>query len=60
MRKPRIKIGSLVPLSQVETEHIKAVMGTCATLAEAAAVLGIEESTLWRKRRKWKLAEAGA
>lgn len=56
MRKPQIKIGDLVSLEKIEKEHIKAVMEATPTLLEAAAVLEIEESTLWRKRRKWEKA----
>lgn len=54
MRKPP-KVGSLVSLEQIEAEHIRRVLAVCPTFADAAVILGIEESTLWRKRRKWKL-----
>ena len=46
-------VGGRFTLDDVEREHIRAVIGACATLDEAATVLGIEPSTLWRKRKRY-------
>jgi NtrC-family two-component system response regulator AlgB len=48
-------VGGRFTLDDVEREHIRTVIGACATLDEAAAVLGIEPSTLWRKRKRYGL-----
>jgi len=39
----------LLPLLEVEKEHIKAVLARTASMEEAARVLGIDPATLWRK-----------
>jgi NtrC-family two-component system response regulator AlgB len=42
-------------LEQVEREHILRVLNESATLEDAAATLGINTSTLWRKRKRYQL-----
>jgi len=42
-------------LEEVEREHIERVLATSLTLQEAAALLGINATTLWRKRRRYHL-----
>jgi NtrC-family two-component system response regulator AlgB len=44
-----------VSLEELEKQHIQHVLGTAATLEEAASTLGINLSTLWRKRRRYGL-----
>jgi NtrC-family two-component system response regulator AlgB len=44
-----------VSLEQLERQHIQRVLADSATLEEAAARLGINPTTLWRKRRRWGL-----
>jgi NtrC-family two-component system response regulator AlgB len=39
-------------LEQMEAEHIRRVLATTATIEEAAVRLGIDPSTLYRKRKK--------
>ena len=46
-------LGGPFTLDQIEREHILRVMATTPTLDEAARVLGIDVSTLWRKRKKF-------
>jgi two-component system, NtrC family, response regulator AlgB len=47
-----IRIGGRVSLEELETAHIKKVIANSKTLDEAAAVLGIDAATLYRKRKK--------
>jgi NtrC-family two-component system response regulator AlgB len=42
-------------LEEVERQHIRRTLAESPTLGEAAAKLGIDPSTLWRKRRRWGL-----
>jgi NtrC-family two-component system response regulator AlgB len=47
-------LGGDFSLDAIEREHIMRVIARTATLDEAAAVLGIDASTLWRKRKKYE------
>ena len=44
-----------VSLEDLEKHHIRHVLSTATTLEEAASILGINLSTLWRKRRRYSL-----
>lgn len=44
-----------VSLEDLEKQHIRHVLTTATTLEEAASILGINLSTLWRKRRRYGL-----
>ena len=44
-------IGDRVPLSTIEELHIRRVMANTSSLQEAADVLGIDQATLWRRRK---------
>lgn len=46
------RIGGTHSLEEIENEHIRRVLSKVNTFEDAAHVLGIEPSTLWRKRRK--------
>ncbi|HEX8299611.1 MAG TPA: sigma-54 dependent transcriptional regulator [Rubricoccaceae bacterium] len=48
-----IRIGDPVPLAAVEEAHVRRVVGSAASLEEAAATLGIDRATLWRRRREY-------
>ena len=48
------QVGGDFSLDAIEREHITRVIARTATLDEAAAVLGIDASTLWRKRKKYE------
>jgi NtrC-family two-component system response regulator AlgB len=49
------EIGGTVTLEQLEAEHIRRVLANTATMEEAAAILGIDPSTLYRKRKRHEL-----
>jgi NtrC-family two-component system response regulator AlgB len=50
-----IEVGGRVTLDQLEAEHIRRVLAATATVEEAAEVLGIDPSTLYRKRKRYGL-----
>ncbi|MBX9789370.1 MAG: sigma-54 dependent transcriptional regulator [Pirellulales bacterium] len=50
-----VEVGCRVSLEQLEQEHIRRILGATATMEEAAQVLGIDPSTLWRKRKRFGL-----
>jgi NtrC-family two-component system response regulator AlgB len=45
-------VGGDFKLEDVEREHIARVLNHASTLEEGARILGIDTSTLWRKRKK--------
>jgi NtrC-family two-component system response regulator AlgB len=42
-------------LEDVERRHVERVLASSPTLEDAAARLGIDPTTLWRKRKRWGL-----
>jgi len=50
------RIGGDWTLAEVEREHIQRVTARAASLEEAARILGIDASTLWRKRKQFEQA----
>ena len=51
----RVAVGADVPIDAVEVEHIRRVLAASPTLEDAARTLGIDPSTLYRKRKKYGL-----
>ncbi|MGA9522321.1 MAG: sigma-54 dependent transcriptional regulator [Myxococcaceae bacterium] len=49
-----VALGGHHSLEEIEREHILRVLAGTASLEEAAEVLGIDASTLWRKRKKYE------
>jgi len=54
-RKSRPRIGDALSLEDVERSHIRAVIASSASFEAAAATLGIDVSTLYRKRKEYGL-----
>jgi two-component system, NtrC family, response regulator AlgB len=46
-------LGGDFTLDEVEREHLVRVLSRAPTLEDAARILGIDTSTLWRKRKKY-------
>lgn len=51
---PSLRLGGDHTLEEIEREHIQRIVARTSTLEEAARILGIEPSTLWRKRKKYE------
>ena len=49
----RVRGAYGIRLKDFEREHILRVLASSSTLAQAAAALGINVTTLWRKRRHY-------
>jgi NtrC-family two-component system response regulator AlgB len=46
-------LGGDFTAEEIEREHVLRVLARASTLEDAARILGIDASTLWRKRKKW-------
>jgi NtrC-family two-component system response regulator AlgB len=46
------QLGARVPLEEIENEHIRQVIARTSTMEEAATILGVDPTTLYRKRKK--------
>ena len=49
-----LTLGGPFTLESIEREHTLRVLSTSPTLEEAAHILGIDASTLWRRRKKYE------
>ncbi len=50
-----MELGGAVTLEQLEAEHIRRVLANTATMEQASTLLGIDPSTLYRKRKRYGL-----
>jgi NtrC-family two-component system response regulator AlgB len=50
-----VEVGGRVTLEELEAEHLRRVLRNTTSLEEAADVLGIDPSTLYRKRKRFGL-----
>ncbi|HEY6366251.1 MAG TPA: sigma 54-interacting transcriptional regulator, partial [Candidatus Binatia bacterium] len=48
------QLGGDFSLEEIEQEHVRRVLARAPTLEDAAAILKIDTSTLWRKRKKYE------
>ncbi len=48
-------IGDPVSLEKIEEQHIRRILATTKSLQEAADILGIDQATLWRRRKKYEI-----
>jgi len=48
-----VQIGDPVSLSVIEENHIRRILASAKSLQEAADLLGIDQATLWRKRKQY-------
>jgi NtrC-family two-component system response regulator AlgB len=52
---PAPRIGDSVPIDRIEELHIRRVLASAKSLQEAAEILGIDQATLWRRRKQYGL-----
>jgi two-component system, NtrC family, response regulator AlgB len=50
-----MELGGAVTLEQLEAEHIRRVLAQTPTMEQASTLLGIDPSTLYRKRKRYGL-----
>ena len=50
-----IRIGDPVSLDKIEEEHIRRVLASTRSLQDAADLLGIDQATLWRRRKQYSI-----
>ncbi len=48
-----VQMGDHVSLEEIEENHIRRVITSTKSLQEAADILGIDQATLWRKRKQY-------
>jgi NtrC-family two-component system response regulator AlgB len=48
-----VKLGDAVSLDVIEEAHIRRVIAAAKSLQDAADTLGIDQATLWRKRKQF-------
>jgi NtrC-family two-component system response regulator AlgB len=46
------QVGSLISLEKLEEAHLRKILEKTPSLSEAAGILGIDQATLYRKRKK--------
>jgi NtrC-family two-component system response regulator AlgB len=51
----KLEVGGAATLDELESEHIRRVLASAPTLDDAAQTLGIDPSTLYRKRKRFGL-----
>ena len=46
-------IGDPVTIEKIEEQHVRRILATTKSLQDAADILGIDQATLWRRRKKY-------
>jgi len=57
-REDEVALGSLISLERLEEIHIRRILEKTKSLAQASEVLGIDQATLYRKRKRIGLDSA--
>ena len=52
---PPPQVGAMATLEELEEAHIRRIIAATDTLEEAADTLGIDQATLWRRRKEYGL-----
>ncbi|WP_417910340.1 sigma-54-dependent transcriptional regulator [Candidatus Electronema sp. PJ] len=52
-RPSQVQLGDPVSLKVIEEQHIRRLLASTKTLQEAADLLGIDQATLWHKRKQY-------
>jgi len=52
-RLPPVQLGDPLSLEKIEESHIRRIIASAKSLQEAADILGIDQATLWRKRKQY-------
>jgi NtrC-family two-component system response regulator AlgB len=52
-------VGGPFTLDEIERAHLMAIVAQSKTMEDAAAALGIDDSTLWRKRKRYEEQDKG-
>ena len=52
-RNVMAELGGMISLEKIEEAHIRRVIAAVKSLHEAADILGIDQATLWRKRKQY-------
>jgi NtrC-family two-component system response regulator AlgB len=47
-----VRVGARLSLEDLEREHIHRIVSSTESLSDAAEILGIDQATLYRKRKK--------
>jgi two-component system, NtrC family, response regulator AlgB len=50
---PTPRLGDPATLEKIEEQHIRRILATTKSLHDAAGILGIDQATLWRHRKKY-------
>jgi NtrC-family two-component system response regulator AlgB len=50
--RSEFRLGGRVTLEEIENEHMRRVISNSRTIDEAAAVLGVDPATLYRRKKK--------
>ncbi|WP_035276424.1 sigma-54-dependent transcriptional regulator [Desulforegula conservatrix] len=53
VRSSAMRIGDPVSISEIEEQHIRRVLASTKVMQEASGILGIDQATLWRKRKQY-------
>jgi NtrC-family two-component system response regulator AlgB len=55
VKQPSVSLGDPFSLAVIEEQHIRRILASTTSLQKAAELLGIDQATLWRKRKQYKI-----